>query len=218
MLLGIRDNTNDELVAETLRTLAYLVPVLGSAKVIGDKYRKKIFFDGQPGTTSSTDVSYDSVMNFTLLMYSCPCCMCLQTSISKDYALSAAPEAERQSPIGAEHDASLDLDYSSKQPVLNQDFERAFGTSDGWGEWDTESLDDEGPKPTFAETSSSSKMLSSKEEARDNDANDFFADMEPVISSAKKVSLHDTVMSSKFAVAVDDNDEGDDGQCGWDDE
>ncbi len=152
-------------------------------------------------------------MNFTL----CHILTCLQTSIPKDNALSAAPEAERQSPIGAEHDASLDLDYSSKQPVLNQDFEKAFGTSDDWGEWDTESLD-EGPKPTFAETSSSSKMLSSKEEARDNDANDFFADMEPVISSAKKVSLHDTVMSSKFAVAVDDNDEGDDGQCGWDDE
>lgn len=44
--MGIKD-TNDELVALTLRSLAELVPLLGSATVIGGK-RAKLFTDGRP--------------------------------------------------------------------------------------------------------------------------------------------------------------------------
>lgn len=46
LLVGIKD-TNDHLVSVTLRTLADLVPILGSAVVIGGK-RAKLFNDGRP--------------------------------------------------------------------------------------------------------------------------------------------------------------------------
>lgn len=45
-MVGIKD-TNDELVALTLRALAELVPLLGSDLVIGGK-RAKLFTDGRP--------------------------------------------------------------------------------------------------------------------------------------------------------------------------
>ena len=47
LLLGIRD-LNDQLVADSLRALAEVVPILGASKVIG-KNRRKIFSDGAPG-------------------------------------------------------------------------------------------------------------------------------------------------------------------------
>ena len=46
LLLGIKD-TNDLLVAKTLRCLADLVPILGSAMVIGGN-RGRLFADGRP--------------------------------------------------------------------------------------------------------------------------------------------------------------------------
>ena len=46
VLLGVRD-TDDNLVAETLKALSVLVPILGATKVIG-KRRKKVFADGSP--------------------------------------------------------------------------------------------------------------------------------------------------------------------------
>ena len=47
LLLGIRD-LNDQLVADSLRALAEVVPILGASKVIG-KNRRKILSDGAPG-------------------------------------------------------------------------------------------------------------------------------------------------------------------------
>lgn len=44
--MGIKD-TSDQLVAETLRALADIVPILGAATVIGGK-RAKLFNDGRP--------------------------------------------------------------------------------------------------------------------------------------------------------------------------
>lgn len=46
LLVGIKD-TNDQLVAATLRSLADLVPILGSSTVIGGQ-RAKLFNDGRP--------------------------------------------------------------------------------------------------------------------------------------------------------------------------
>jgi hypothetical protein len=47
LLLGIRDS-NDTLVADSLRALADVVPLLGASKVIG-KNRRKLFANGYPG-------------------------------------------------------------------------------------------------------------------------------------------------------------------------
>lgn len=52
LLVGIKD-TNDELVSLTLRSLAELVPLLGSDIVIGGK-RAKLFTDGRPVQHSTT--------------------------------------------------------------------------------------------------------------------------------------------------------------------
>ena len=46
LLVGIKD-TNDQLVSATLKALAYIVPILGAATVIGGK-RGKLFTDGRP--------------------------------------------------------------------------------------------------------------------------------------------------------------------------
>lgn len=46
LLVGIKD-TNDTVVASTLRALAFLVPILGAATVIGGK-RARLFTDGRP--------------------------------------------------------------------------------------------------------------------------------------------------------------------------
>lgn len=51
VLLGIRD-TNDEMVAQTLKALAVLVPIMGATKVIG-KNRKKVFSDGSPSKSTT---------------------------------------------------------------------------------------------------------------------------------------------------------------------
>ena len=52
LLLGIRDS-NDSLVADSLRALADLVPILGASRVIG-KNRRKVFSNGYPGKVSSS--------------------------------------------------------------------------------------------------------------------------------------------------------------------
>lgn len=61
LLLGIKDS-NDELVALTLRSLAELVPLLGSSAVIGGK-REKLFSNGKPKDL----VPIEKSSNLTLL-------------------------------------------------------------------------------------------------------------------------------------------------------
>lgn len=49
LLVGIKD-TNDNIVASTLRALSLLVPILGAAIVIGGK-RARLFTDGRPNVS-----------------------------------------------------------------------------------------------------------------------------------------------------------------------
>lgn len=56
ILLGIKDS-NDDIVGETLKALALMVPILGAHRVIG-KRRKKVFADGSP-SDAKVDIDED---------------------------------------------------------------------------------------------------------------------------------------------------------------
>lgn len=58
LLIGIKD-VNDQLVSTTLRALADLVLILGSATVIGGK-RAKLFTDGRPMTHENSNSASSS--------------------------------------------------------------------------------------------------------------------------------------------------------------
>lgn len=66
LLVGIKD-TNDHLVAATLRCLADLVPILGSAIVIG-RNRGRIFADGRPHGLPNTAANWAEHRSITPVM------------------------------------------------------------------------------------------------------------------------------------------------------
>ena len=67
LLLGIRDS-HDSLVAESLRALADLVPLLGASKVIG-KNRRKVFANGYPGKVCFYNITI--LQSYTVPMLQC---------------------------------------------------------------------------------------------------------------------------------------------------
>ena len=47
-------DSNDQVVSETLKAIALLVPILGATKVVG-KNRRKIFADGSPSKVKTKE-------------------------------------------------------------------------------------------------------------------------------------------------------------------
>lgn len=150
LLLGIKD-TNDELVAATLRCLADLVPVLGSSIVIG-RNRGRIFANGKPngGTPEKDDcnsvntstkwpearsitpvmngagLNTDFVSNTPLLTETTTSSVASIVNLQSSTVPNRMPE--RLSPDGGE-DIQLSL-------------ERADVEDDGWGDWETDATND----------------------------------------------------------------------------
>ncbi|ALC40400.1 CG1344 [Drosophila busckii] len=150
--LGMSD-TNDLLVAKTLRSLADLVPILGAAAVLGGD-RRRCFSDGRPHAAVSSESS--APRSITPLMNA-------SAADADDYMVSGsplhvesnmAPIALRLSPDGGEDDKSLTtlsekpLEQSqSSAPDSNSELVDLTLVSDGktqaeddeeaaWSDWD----------------------------------------------------------------------------------
>lgn len=150
--LGMSD-TNDILVAKTLRALADLVPILGAATVLGGD-RRRCFSDGRPHAAVSTDSStkWTEPRSITPLMNG-------NASDAVDYMVSGSPLPVdsnvaamplRLSPDGGEDDKSekpmeLQMELSSdsstssavhERTIVNEDLEQQENDEEAWSDWD----------------------------------------------------------------------------------
>lgn len=203
--MGIKD-TNEELVAATLRTLSDLVPVLGAATVIGGN-RAKLFNDALPKKYTFPKEKPAKVEE--------------RGDVTKAEFLSTLRQLpERQRPDGEEGETS------------NEEIEQSADelTGDNWEEWDNDNIVEpadrflvhlnDAPKETFANSKAKRPLditeLDIKSKAvRGSSDIDFFEDMEPVIKSDSKFLIGNsaTAISTKLSIeAPDVNEEG------WDDD
>lgn len=130
-MIGIKD-TNDHLVSVTLLALADLVPILGSAIVIGGK-RLKLFNDGRPNTT----IALPRVTEKPLRRSSVLSTMNLSqneerrsSAIETSLAYITQDLPERLSPDGGEDDILVN-DNQHHIGAVEEDL-------DNWSDWDTE--------------------------------------------------------------------------------
>lgn len=117
MLVGIKD-TNDQLVAATLRSLADLVPILGSSTVIGGK-RAKLFNDGRPmdhPIRNNKRIYRRNSRQDASAPAACP-----MADIALNEPLNLP---ERPQPDGEEVDTSTEVEQSAEEDL------------DNWEDWD----------------------------------------------------------------------------------
>ncbi len=184
LLVGIKD-TNDILVAATLRCLAELVPILGAAVVVG-RNRDKYFADGRPQGVSQADSavhwiehrSITPVMNSVKYNSNSP--LLDSADLSESYVSTTVNLVPvRDGGGGGE-------DIKSSSGVLELD-------DDNWSDWEGEvttnvtnskvppiqsSLD---PIHHIENAFMDVKELDIKTKRRNSEEIDFFKDMEPVI-------------------------------------
>nr|XP_023013396.1 protein-associating with the carboxyl-terminal domain of ezrin isoform X1 [Leptinotarsa decemlineata] len=242
LLVGIKD-TNDHLVAMTLRTLADLVPILGAPTVIGGK-RGKLFNDGLP-THSNRRLSRDLKRQDSVSIIPNPSNLSSevdQISLSSVDAQSTIENLnelpERPRPDGEEGETSTEEVEVSVEEDL-----------DNWEDWDINETNSSSNRPP-AITSDDMKVVDnlsknaeniSKESIKSktiipdiqdldikNQLNtvytndfDFFQDMEPVIDASNKFPINtgdndislEKKFSSKLALSMEDSNEE-----GWEEE
>lgn len=147
LLLGIREGNNETIVAMTLRALADLIPILGSAVVIG-RNRGRLFADGRPNGThdkssaSSATASWASApRSITPLINAVAASDDLNGSpmrdavdISDSYVsvLNSQNASQHLMPERLSPDGGEDVQTASEQPDIEDD---------GWSDWETDAAD-----------------------------------------------------------------------------
>lgn len=226
LLVGIKDH-DDHLVSVTLQALAYLVPILGAATVIGGK-RGKLFTDGRPNHSQTRqDVRISKRIN--------------DANIPIEHVNSNVLELpERPSPDGGEDRVESPLIYAVDESA--------------WSDWDTHETPNENigslelgiendliapvkdeikeidvaredtkvdtivykkqiviSDITELDIKHSKSVQSTKEEVN------FFMDMEPIIEKPKILHVEEVVpVKSVFDVKVNNSHADDDD--GWDED
>lgn len=144
LLLGIKD-TNDQLVAATLRCLADLVPVLGSSIVIG-RNRGRLFADGRPnsaigltasnhhltngrwiGARSITPVLDNVDENTTDFISASP--IPDNVDLSDDSFPLSTAASQQIMPVRLSPDGGEDFEIAREQPTFDDE---------GWSDWETD--------------------------------------------------------------------------------
>lgn len=121
LLVGIKD-TNDYLVAVTLRALADLVPILGASTVIGGK-RAKLFTDGRP-LLHAKRLSRNSIKP-PRIVEPLPNLIGNDITENDNNVIGSLPFTERSRPDGEEGDTSTeDVEQSAEEDL------------EAWQDWD----------------------------------------------------------------------------------
>lgn len=146
LLLGIKD-TNDQLVAATLRCLADLVPVLGSSIVIG-RNRGRLFADGRPNSAIDSTTSSTAVVRWTEPRSITPVLNDADESMTDFISASPIPDNVDLSDDSFPLSATVSPQHNSNHmperlsPDGGEDFEIAREQpdfdDDGWSDWETD--------------------------------------------------------------------------------
>lgn len=217
LLLGIKD-TNDVLVAKTLRCLADLVPLLGSAVVIGGS-RRKLFADGrpQPLPESMSQARSITPVLSSGMDYLKGSPLPDNVDISDVENMENTNMPPRLSPDGGEGDD----DFMCSPTDVDED---------PWSDWEEKphqpdpvietpskipSITDRKIKDNIEELDIKVSRKGSKKDDGDEEI-DFFKDMEPTIQISKKTMIPEDEQVNVNKSLFDFK--GDDGESGWGDQ
>ncbi|KAJ8681456.1 hypothetical protein QAD02_017243 [Eretmocerus hayati] len=204
LLVGIKD-TNDDLVSATLHVLADLVPLLGSATVIGGN-RARLFTDGRPNQPANREKHQQSLLTAASEIESQRGGALNASSRS----LVAANLPERPSPDGGEDRHEVDVSLDEEEWL---DWEGPSSISS-----EIRASEDRNENHKILDTVQSSQQKSIPQTCRQNKPTipdildldikvmkpvnenvediDFFVGMEPTIQKTQDVSIGNTIEAS----------------------